>query len=67
MLARGIGTLHDGKQWGLSDLAMEAIKNPKLVEVARREARLLIESDETLEQHPLLREALLEKEKVHME
>ena len=67
MLARGIGTLHDGKQWGLSDLAMEAIKNPKLVEVARKEARSLIESDENLEQNPLLRAVLLEKEKVHME
>jgi ATP-dependent DNA helicase RecG len=67
MLARGIGTLHDGKQWGLSDLAMEAIKNPKLVEVARKEARSLIESDETLEKNPLLRAVLLEKEKVHME
>jgi ATP-dependent DNA helicase RecG len=67
MMARGIGTLHDGKQWGLSDLAMEAIKNPKLVEIARKEARLLIESDETLEKHQLLREVILEKEKVHME
>jgi len=35
MMHRGIGTLMDGKQWGMSDLAMEAIKNPKLVEIAR--------------------------------
>jgi RecG-like helicase len=41
MQARGIGTLMDGKQWGISDLAMEAIKNPKLVEVARAEAKNL--------------------------
>jgi ATP-dependent DNA helicase RecG len=67
MLARGIGTLNDGKQWGLSDLAMEAIKNPKLVEIAKDEARSLIERDGELEQHPLLLSVILEKEKVHME
>jgi ATP-dependent DNA helicase RecG len=54
MMTRGIGTLNDCKQWGISDLAMEAIKNPKLVEVAQREARLLIENDPELINHPLL-------------
>ncbi len=67
MLTRGIGTLYDGKQWGISDLAMEAIKNPKLVEIARHEARSLIESDPTLSRHQELLELILEKEKVHME
>jgi len=67
MLARGIGTLNDGKQWGLSDLAMEAIKNPKLVEIARREARALIDSDQTLEQHQDLKITIEERERVHME
>ena len=67
MLARGIGTLMDGKQWGLSDLAMEAIKNPRLVEVAREEARALIENDENLSKYPLLKVLLDEKEKIHME
>lgn len=67
MLARGIGTLHDGKQWGISDLAMEAIKNPKLVEIAREEARTLIDRDPSLTDHPLLLEVITEKENVHME
>lgn len=67
MMTRGIGTLNDGKQWGLSDLAMEAIKNPKLVEIAREEARLLIEKDRELENHPLLLTLIKEKAEVHME
>ena len=67
MLARGIGTLNDGKQWGLSDLAMEAIKNPKLVEIAKDEARSLIEHDGELAHHPELLTVILEQEKVHME
>lgn len=67
MLARGIGSLHDGKQWGLSDLAMEAIKNPKLVEIAKDEARSLIERDGELKNHLELLAVILEKEKVHME
>lgn len=67
MMARGIGTLMDGKQWGLSDLAMEAIKNPKLVEIAREEAKNLIESDPDLIQHEDLKTLIEEKAKVHME
>lgn len=67
MLARGIGTLHDGKQWGLSDLAMEAIKNPKLVEIARKEARSLVDADPALANHNALLSIIEEREKVHME
>jgi ATP-dependent DNA helicase RecG len=67
MLARGIGALMDGKQWGISDLAMEAIKNPKLVEIARQEARALVDSDPTLKNHPELLTVINEREKVHME
>lgn len=67
MLARGIGTLMDGKQWGLSDLAMEAIKNPKLVEIAREEAKNLVNSDPSLEHSKLLQHIISEREKIHME
>jgi ATP-dependent DNA helicase RecG len=67
MLARGIGTLNDGKQWGLSDLAMEAIKNPKLVEIAQQEAKLLIEKDTSLNNHPHLRDHIKTHSDVHME
>ena len=67
MQSRGIGTLMDGKQWGISDLAMEAIKNPKLVEVARREARELIDNDPDLDNYPDLAHLVHKRESVHME
>lgn len=67
MLTRGIGTLGDTKQWGISDLAMEAIKNPKLVEIARTEARTLVETDPLLTDHQELLRVITEKEAVHME
>ncbi len=67
MMARGIGMLLDGKQWGISDLAMEAIKNPKLVEVARKEARELLDNDPKLTHVPLLKRAIEERSAAHME
>jgi ATP-dependent DNA helicase RecG len=67
MKARGIGALMDGKQWGISDLAMEAIKNPKLVEIARSEARTLLDIDPTLSKSPLLKQVITERTTVHME
>ncbi len=67
MQQRGIGMLMDGKQWGLSDLSMEAIKNPKLVEIAREEARKLVEADPELLNHLLLKEKVTSREDVHME
>jgi ATP-dependent DNA helicase RecG len=67
MQNRGIGTLMDGKQWGISDLAMEAIKNPKLVEVARTEARELIDHDPDLENYPDLAKLVHTRDTVHME
>jgi ATP-dependent DNA helicase RecG len=67
MMNRGIGTLMDGKQWGVSDLAMEAIRNPKLVEIARKEAELLATEDPRLENFETLKLILKEKEKAHME
>jgi hypothetical protein len=57
----------DGKQWGMSDLAMEAIKNPKLVEHARAEASELIEHDPDLEKYPDLAAIVHTRETVHME
>lgn len=45
---RGSGELAGTKQWGLSDLGMEAIKNIKMVSAARTEAEELIKQDPTL-------------------
>jgi ATP-dependent DNA helicase RecG len=64
---RGSGDLAGAKKWGVSDLAMEALKNIKMVEAARAEARSLIEFDPDLIKHPLLAHHISQKQAVHME
>ncbi len=65
---RGAGELAGGKQWGVSDIAMEALKNIKLVEAARLEAARLIESDPELKNCPALaRRASLADHQMHLE
>ena len=65
---RGAGELYGARQWGVSDIAMEALKNLKLVEAAREEARNLIDEDPKLLKHPKLRElARAADEEVHPE
>ncbi|HRH24251.1 MAG TPA: ATP-dependent DNA helicase RecG [Candidatus Paceibacterota bacterium] len=51
---RGTGELYGPRQWGVSDIAMEALTNLKMVEAARSAARHIIEQDPTLTEHPLL-------------
>ncbi|MDB5259363.1 MAG: recG [Candidatus Taylorbacteria bacterium] len=41
---RGSGGLSGAKQWGVSDIAMEALKNIKMVEAARTEAARFVAS-----------------------
>lgn len=65
---RGAGELYGRKQWGLSDLAMEAIKNIKMVEAARLEATKIIEEDPTLSKHSILKFHVdSAKDKIHFE
>lgn len=65
---RGTGDLAGMKQWGMSDLAMEAIKNIKMVEFARNEAKNIIENDEALENFPELQKRIKsENYKIHFE
>jgi len=65
---RGAGELYGRKQWGLSDLAMEAIKNIKMVEAARLEATRIIESDPTLSKYPSLKTRVESaSDKIHFE
>ncbi|HEY4519830.1 MAG TPA: ATP-dependent DNA helicase RecG [Candidatus Paceibacterota bacterium] len=52
--ARGAGSLYGTQQWGISDLGMEALKNPRLIEAARAEAKKLILENPTLSEHPTL-------------
>ncbi len=65
---RGAGELVGGKQWGVSDIAMEALKNIKLVEAARTEATQLIAKDPELKNHPVLAlRALAADRDMHLE
>lgn len=59
---RGAGELGGGKQWGISDIGMEAIKNLKMVEAARTEAARILDKDPALAHHPRLREELARRE-----
>lgn len=68
LLQRGAGALSGTKQWGISDLGMEAIKNLKMVEAARTEARKLVEHDATFEKYPLIKKRLeSQTQRIHFE
>lgn len=65
---RGAGELSGLKQWGISDIAMEALKNIKMVEAARLEARGLLETDPEFNNYPLIKERLSDKDQtIHFE
>lgn len=66
---RGSGELYGGKQSGLSDLGMEAIRNLKLVEAARTEAKHLVDTHPDLSRtFPLIAEKVSRLgEVLHME
>ena len=65
---RGAGELSGSVQWGVSDVAMEALQNLKMVEAARAEAKKIIEEDPDLSRHPMLSEKISdETEKIHFE
>lgn len=65
---RGAGDLAGIKQWGISDIGMDAIKNIKMVEFARNEAVELITQDPTLTKHPIIKEYVERKEfQIHFE
>ncbi|MCC7469793.1 MAG: DEAD/DEAH box helicase [Bacteroidetes bacterium] len=64
---RGAGELYKGKQWGVSDVAMEALKNIKVVEAGQKEAKLLLETDPTLENHSSVKERVEKEDEIHFE
>lgn len=51
---RGAGDLYGSRQWGMSDLGMEALQNAKLIQAARSEAHDLVAKDPSLSRHPAL-------------
>jgi len=61
---RGTGELSGNKQWGISDLGMEAIKNIKMVEAARKESAFLAEN---INKYPKIKEISENQKDIHFE
>ncbi len=59
---RGPGELSGNKQWGISDIGMEALRNIKMVEAARAEAEYLLTQDESLSKFPQLTQKLARRQ-----
>lgn len=55
MRIRGMGELMGQRQHGMSDLAMQALQQPELLNEVRQEAESLLQSDPGFEQNPLLK------------
>ncbi|KPJ55655.1 ATP-dependent DNA helicase RecG [Parcubacteria bacterium DG_74_2] len=65
---RGPGEIYGVRQWGIPDLAMDALKNLPLVEKTRESVKQLLEQDPELKKFLLLRERLKGfREKIHLE
>lgn len=64
---RGPGELSGARQWGVSDIGMEALKNIKMVEAARTEAQALLQKDFWLAGYPLLKNMVPKFENLHFE
>lgn len=56
LAARGAGDLLGRRQWGITDIGMEALKNPHLIQAAREEALHLVHVDNALTKFPALAE-----------
>jgi len=68
LMFRGPGELTGARQWGMSDVGMEALKNIKLVEFARTEAAALIAKDPQLAEWPALSDRVERlAKKIHFE
>jgi ATP-dependent DNA helicase RecG len=64
---RGTGELSGTKQWGVSDIGMEALKNIKMVEAARVESQKILAHEQGIGKYPLLEEKLNKQNKIHFE
>jgi ATP-dependent DNA helicase RecG len=58
MRLRGMGELMGPRQHGMSDLAMQGLRQPELLNEVRQEAERLLESDPDLSRHPLVARAV---------
>ncbi len=65
---RGPGDFIGQRQWGIPNIAMNALKNVSLVEETRKEAKEILEKDYQFKKYPFLRKKLREfKGKIHLE
>jgi ATP-dependent DNA helicase RecG len=53
---RGMGDFYGTKQWGITDIGMEALQNPRLIEAARKEAASIVKKDPNLSKNITLNE-----------
>jgi hypothetical protein len=49
------------RQHGMSDLAMQALQQPELLNEVRQEAENLLQSDPNFDQNPLLKAAVVRR------
>jgi len=65
---RGPGDFSGQRQWGIPDIAMNALKDISLVEETRREAKEILEKDPGLKKYPLLKKGLEGfQQRIHLE
>lgn len=65
---RGPGQFFGTKQWGLPDIAMNALADFSLVEKTRQIAKEILELDPKLKKHPLLKKRVQKfQERIHLE
>ncbi len=65
---RGAGDMAGMKQWGITDIGMEAIRNMKMVEAARNEAQHILNSKGGIDHYPKLKKIFKDKNlKIHFE
>jgi ATP-dependent DNA helicase RecG len=58
MRIRGMGELLGARQHGITDAAMEGLRNPELLNEVREEAERILAMDPGFERHPALRTAV---------
>src|SRR6266705_4213687 len=61
MNIRGMGELMGARQHGMSDAAMQALREPELLNEARQEAEALLATDRELSKHPALAQAVVRR------
>jgi ATP-dependent DNA helicase RecG len=65
---RGSGELSGNKQWGVSDIAMESLRNIKMVELAKEQAKAMFEDENIFKKYPSLKSKIEKSHKeVHLE